>query len=270
MKRVRIVLVLLFPAVALAGDRDPTRERRPITANLENVGPETARKMLEKAGGLRMQIAPQAAEWNINLRLIGVPTHQALTDVAKKFRCELRLVGKKRWHLAPAWQFRILDRLDKKMSVALEGNALDAIAAAAGVNITLDRTVSEPPVLKRATKKKSYRSLLDAVCKKAKLSWDLRYGVLYVAGKARLEALPVLTPRWSNPEQRAKLVSPALKNVALRKAELPVVVPDEFGDRVITAQARNITTAQALALALYPAGLTCEERDKKLHVRARK
>ena len=271
------VLLILVP-LAIAEEPDASKEKRPITANLENVGPETAARMLKKAAGLRVEIAPQAAVWKANLRLVSVPTWLAMESLAEHFHCEVRFLGKKRWRVAPAWQFETLDQLDRSMGKApkITKQPLDAvletIRKGAGVDITLDRTVDRALLISAPAKKRTYRSLLDYVVKRAKLKWDVRYGVVYVADAKRLKHLPILAPELQSPTLRGQRLKLALKAVPLKRvgAKLGIgaklVVAEEHGDKEITAQAADITLSQALALMLYPVGLTATEADGALKV----
>ena len=278
MTPMRIAALLLLSALAVAEEPDASKETRPITANLENVGPETAARMLKKAAGLRVEIAPQAAAWKANLRLIGVPTSMAMESVAEAFHCEVRFLGKKRWHVAPRWQFAILDKLDKSMGKAPKiakqpiDEVLETIRDGAGVDITLDRRVDRALAVSVPAKKRTYRCLLDQVVKKAKLKWELRYGVVYVADAKRLKELPVLVPELKAQALQARRLGLALKAVHLKRVGatvgLKLVVPKEQADREITARAKDISLPQALALMLYPEGLTATETNGALEIRA--
>jgi len=272
----RLAILLVLSALAAAGEPDASRETRPITANLENVGPETAARMLKEAAGLRVEIAPQAAAWRANLRLINVPTSTAMRSVAEAFHCEVRFLGKKRWHVAPKWQFAILDKLDRGMAEAAKFDrqpldaVLEVIRDGAGVDLTLDKKVDRALVVSLPAKKRTYRSLLDEVARKAKLAWELRYGVVYVADAKRLEELPVLVPELQTQALRDQRLKLALEAMPLKRVGEAVgaklVVPEELGDREITARATDITLPQALALILYPEGLTATETDGALAV----
>jgi len=272
----RIAVVLFLASLAVAGEPDASKETRPITANLENVGPETAARMLKKAAGLRVEIAPQAAAWKANLRLVGVPTSMAMESLAEHFHCEVRFLGKNRWHLAPAWQFDILDKLDGSMGKAPKitkqplDEVLELVRTGAGLDITLDRTVDRTLVVSAPEKKRTYRNLLAYVLKKSKLKWELRYGVIYVASAKRLKQLPVLVPELQSPQLRGQRVKFALKAAPLKRVgaslRAKLVVPADQGDKEITARATDITLAQALALILYPEALTATEANGELRV----
>ena len=269
----RVTAVLILSALAFAEEPDAGKETRPITVNLENVGPAKAAKMLKKAAGLRVEIAPQLASRRINLRLVGVPTSSAMTSLAEHFRCELRFYGKKRWHLAPKWQFAILDKLAAsapKLSKRPIDEALDAIRKGAGVDITLDREVDRALVVALSAKKKTFRDLLDYVTKKAKLKWELRYGVVYVATKERLKKIPILVPGLKDRRLTGRRLDVTLEAVALdqvgTKLGVGLVPPKGEGARKITARARSITLPQALALILYPHGWTTREAPGGLEI----
>ncbi|MHC4450542.1 MAG: hypothetical protein ACYS0E_10480 [Planctomycetota bacterium] len=275
----RIVALLLLSALAVAEEPDASKQTRPINANLENVGPATAARMLKKAAGLSVVIAPQAAAWKANLRLVGVPTSMAMESLAEHFHCEVRFLGKKRWHVAPKWQFTLLDQLDKSMGKAPKiakqpiDDVLETIRAGAGVDITLDRAVDRALVVSAPAKKRTYRKLLDQVVKKSRLKWELRYGVVYVADAKRLKQLPILVPELKAKKLRDHRLKLALKAVPLKRvgAQLGIgtmfVVAEEHGDKEIAVQAADITLPQALALMLYPEGLTVTETDEALNVR---
>ena len=272
----RIAPLLLLTALALGEEPDASKQTRPITTNLENVGPEAAARMLKKAAGLRVEMAPQAAERKINLRLIGVPTVSAMKAVAEAFHCEVRFLGKKRWHIAPAWQFKILDKLDQSAGSVpkIDRRPLDEVLATigkgVGVDVTLDRTIDGAQLVS-VPAKRTYRFLLDHVTRKAKLKWKLRYGVVYVADAKRLKKLPVLVPQLRSRELRERWLKLALKAVLLKRVGPAIgaklVVSKELGDREITADATDVTLPQALALILYPEGLTVTEKDDSLEVR---
>jgi hypothetical protein len=274
----RIAVLLLLPALAVARQPDPEKERRPITANLENVGPDTAARMLKKAVGLRVEFAPQAAARKANVRLVGVPTYTAMTTLADAFGCEARFLGKKRWHVAPAWQFVILDRLDMKMGEKRKlaklpiDDVLTIVRKIGKVDVTLDRAVDRTLTVSAPVKRHTYRALLDLVVKKHKLRWELRYGVVYVAAPRRLKVMPVLVPELTSRELRGRTLSPELRAMPLPKLgsalNVRLKVAKEFAAHPITASAREITLPQALALSLYPAGLTTVEKDGKFEVRA--
>jgi len=100
------------------------------------------------------------------------------------------------------------------------------------------------------------------------LAWELRYGVVYVAGTTRLDQLPILVPELQADALRDRRLDLALQAVPMKQVGATVgatlVVPEELGEREITARATDITLPQALALILYPEGLTATETEDAL------
>jgi hypothetical protein len=279
---IAILLTFLFPSLLFAGKPDMEKQRRPITANLENVDPTTAARILNKAAKLKVEFAPQAAAMRANLRLIGVPEATAMKSVAEAFGCELRFLGKRHWHVAPAWQFAILDKLapksDKSLKIAKMpiDQLLDLIRAETKVDITLDHEVSRELTVTIKARKLPYRTLLDRLVKQHKLNWKMRYGVVYIATPARLEQMPVLPPSFTIPKLRELQIPVDFKRVpvkALAKAleksgGVRFIVPKELAAREVSGQATKVSFAQALALTLYPRGMTAIEKDGSVQVEA--
>ena len=280
----RMLAVFVLAAAGAAREPDPEKERRPITANLENVDAPTTARMLKKAAKLKIEFAPQLADTRINLRLIGVPTFSAMKEVAEAFRCELQFLGKKRWRVVPAWQMTIYKAIETNKVAALDVKKmpveqfLGLLRSELKIDITLDpKADRETPVTLRASKI-SYRKLLDKFVKARKLRWELRYGVLYIASADRFRQMPVLVPRLDTDAIRKLRLPVSFKNAPLGNvgqtlralAGKPFVIPKENDALAVTARAREITFEQALALILYPHGFTAVEKDDAIHVRARK
>ena len=124
--------------------------------------------------------------------------------------------------------------------------------------------------------KATYRKLLDRLVKLHGLKWELRYGVVYIATQKRLQKMPVLPPKLESAAlQRMRMpvafTSNSLKSLASKLTQLTgvtFVVPEEMVAREVTAQARDITLRQALALLLYPGGMTVVEKDDTIVMQA--
>ena len=124
--------------------------------------------------------------------------------------------------------------------------------------------------------KATYRKLLDRLAKLHGLKWELRYGVVYVAKPERFKKMPVLPPWLKSPALLRVRLPVAFNRVSLKKLAptltqlmgVPFVVPEEMLAREVTAQAKDVSLRQALALMLYPGGLTAVEKRGAVHVKA--
>ena len=107
-----------------------------------------------------------------------------------------------------------------------------------------------------------------------KITWKLRYGVLYIASAERFESMPVIAPRLKSDALRKLRLPVSFKDASLEKigttlkllTGVPFIVPKNIGARTVIAQAREVTLEQALALMLYPYGWTAVEKDGAVHV----
>ena len=141
---------------------------------------------------------------------------------------------------------------------------LARVRAETKVDITLDRSLDRELKVTMRVPKITYRTLLDRLVKRTGLKWELRYGVVYVAKPERFKKMPVLPPWLKSPALLRVRMPVAFNRVSLKKLAptltqlmgVPFVVPEEMASREVTAQAKDVSLRQALALMLYPGGLT--------------
>jgi hypothetical protein len=112
------------------------------------------------------------------------------------------------------------------------------------------------------------------------LSWDRRFSVLLIATPERLSALPSDPPALSAPLDALAVtfsfaslpLDEALDHVALIKG-IPIVLSTKVAGRVIrervTLAVMKTPLADALALLLYPRGLTCRVQGGLIVVEAK-
>jgi len=280
--RMRCAVAALLTTIAFAGEPDAETQVKPITLELDNCGPKVAAKILLRKAKLRVEFAPQAAARRANVRLINVPTVAGMRTIAEHFRCEARYLGKRRWRLAPAWQFAILEKIESRRIVPVNvtkmpiAEFLATVRTATEIDITLDPRVDRASTVTMRATKISYRKLLDRLVKAQRLAWELRYGVLCIAERKQLDQMPVLPPQLASAALRKLRTPLAFEGVTLgaiapqleKLMGVPFVVPDEMNAQTVTARAKDVTLEQALALLLYPHGWTAEEKDGAVHVKA--
>ena len=277
----RIAVALLVSIIAFAGEPDIEKEVKPISLELVNCGPDAAAKILLREAKLRVEFAPQAAARRANVKLINVPTVSGMKTIAEHFGCQVRFLGKRRWRVAPAWQFAVLDKIELRRDTPLNVKKmpieefLETVRTETGVDITLDPRVDRESTVTLRASKISCRKVLDRLVKALRLAWELRYGVLYIAEREHFDRMPVLPPQLETPALRNLRMPVDSEGVALAEVapqleklmSIPFIVPEGMKARTVTAHAKDVTLEQALALLLYPLGWTAEEKDGAVHMK---
>lgn len=265
------VLVLFLLVVAAA-------EETKVTLNFREAAAADVLEVIAKTAGVKVALDPEYAGAKITVEMKNVAVGEALAGIAKQLGAVVH-EGKR---ILPAWKRDMLVKLEKTRVKNVDWKARDITFSGAlqyarsvtGLNIALD------PKLGRRTDTEiemhvdgvSARSLLDLLCEPAGVGWDLRYGVVFVAPKERLKALPAVTP-WKDealPKKRVDLpfdgtkLRLALDYLAAATGEKFKVDPaaeDAVRSIEVTLVAGRIRVSDALAVLLVPHGLTLA-RDK--------
>jgi len=240
-----------------------------LTFDYKNVEVEKATEVIATYAGVQIELAPQFRGRSITLKANNSTVPDVLDRIGRQLGGSSKMLGGKRFRIAPDWQHAILGKLEEKKAhgLAIDGmelrHVLEIVRTQCGVraHATLDpkkRIALEADGV-------SYRTVLDRIAKAAGGAWELRYGIAYLATQKELADMPLLPPEIEKRPRlplhfREKSIVDAL--IFLQAAsKQPIQWPEKLPDRKVTVKAESVDLAQALALVLYPAGLTAEEKD---------
>ncbi|MHC4849829.1 MAG: STN domain-containing protein [Planctomycetota bacterium] len=264
------VFTALLLAFSLQGQR--------LTFQFTNENVDQIIRVIETYAGAKVEVAAEYRGKKVSVQT----ANETVPDVLQKISIALggasKKLGPDRFRIAPKWQHTILEKLEKNrvhgltMEDAELGQALRLFATQCGVRV--HSTIDPKRKISFKADDVSYRTLLDTIAKAAGGSWQLRYGVAYLCSADQRKMLPVEPPRIVKPPSvplllKDKTIEEALsylQTVTGRKFEWP----EELPANKVTIQAKSITLDQALALVLYPAGLTAAEKDGVIVVTKRK
>ncbi|MHC4410243.1 MAG: hypothetical protein ACYS0F_14740 [Planctomycetota bacterium] len=251
-------------------------ERLTIQFDRENV--DRIVRVIETHAGAKVEVATEYRGRKVSVQA----ENQTVPDVLEKIAVALggasKKLGPDRFRIAPKWQHAILEKLEKNrvhgltMEDAELGQALRLFHTQCGVRV--HSTVDAKRKISFKADDVSYRTLLDTIAKAAGGSWQLRYGVAYLAEQEQLKGLPVRPPAI----RKAPTIPLLLKGKTMREAltYLQAVTgrkfkwPKELPATRITVHVNSLALDHALALVLYPAGLTAAEKDDVIVVTKRK
>lgn len=218
----------------------------------------------------------------VTLKVKDVPMRECLDLVAATIGAQVYQRGGDT-HIVAPWKHKQLTALHgNSVTVDFQGQSvvkiLGVIATYSGASMVIDPEL--PPGLEGVLKANNLTAA-DAINKLLaphNAQYDLRYGVAFIATRARLAKLPKLPPVKGDAdadylfsfENQAGL--PVIEAIAKRAGLTPEIQPDikkVLEQAKYTAQMKDVSFRNALACILAPVGAEAEVAGKKLVIRRR-
>ena len=246
-------------------------------------GTLTLQRKPERAGDLVRRVAmrtrtplridPELADRVVLVRIERVPRGAAADAVAELLGGELVTAGDGVDVIRPKWKAALLRKLEErpqKEQTAARRIDLAWLRAVTGLGFFVDPQAPLPSAELDPAGLKT-REILDHLAEKSQLAWDLRWGVVFFAGRARLDALPVALRLDGLPEKKGALpfrATPSKAAAGYLKAlyGVGIDVAAEV-DTKVTAQVNGVTLAQALAMITLPHGLEAVRERGRISIR---
>jgi len=239
---------------------------------------------------VRLELAAGAGDRKVTVRFEGATAPQVLRKLRDVTRLPLQRLGEGRYRLGRDWRAELRERL-AKTTLSLDARDRDvrdvlatltritreaSPAPDTWIDFVYDPARKAGPGLAVEADRVSIEQFLDLLAEREDLAWDVRYGVVFVAPPARMQALPRASPDLALPDRRIELpfektrVDQALRYFTAASG-VPVTVAPGAKDAVaaewVTVQAARARLPDALALMLFPAGLTAELVEGEVRVR---
>lgn len=184
------------------------------------------------------------------------------------------------YRILPAWKHTLLERLRKtKVKLHLDDatplrSVLQTFRELTGVPVVLDPGRREEwPEMELHADDVTGTQFLDLALAPHELKWDLRYGVVFVSTRQRLEELP---PRLDLPGVPDKRIGLDLEEVAWPKTAQVLafmaglkVEGDLPKEGTVTLHVPSIEVRHALELLFVPYGLDVEVKNRTVILRKR-
>jgi hypothetical protein len=263
-----------------------TAEEPRVTFQFEKESVAKILKVIETYAGKKVTLDPEYAEAKIALDLKNVTVPEALGRIAR----QLGAVVYGESSIVPVWKRDVLVKLEKtrvhklkfKANEIAFAEAIEYLRSLTGLNFALDPRLADRKgqgIELRADNIPA-RSLLDLLCEPAEIAWDLRYGVIFLATKERINALPAVSP-WKDKALHEKRVDLPFDATAfpIALAYLTVASGEKFtiapGDKdaieaiEVSFTVNKVRLGDALALLLLPNGCKLERNNDGVYVISR-
>jgi len=268
----RIWIVLLL-AASIGADEG----RVTLSFKAEKV--ENVAHVLETYGGAKIVVDPEYEGTSVTMALSNVTYPEAIAGVAKALDGEAWEETKGHWRIAPGWNIALRKKLVKTKLDGVDGlsgpfgGSLNALRAMSGINVVADLQLDLKTKIKPPTGAETLQDALDMLCPQAGCAWSVRWGVVFVATKARLAKLPARPPIPAGGKRVVDLQFdetplPDIVNYLAAAFGRTLRIDEDVPDEVeITVSAKRLDLGHALAIALYPYGRTAEARDGVITVK---
>lgn len=269
----RSVAVCLIAAAALAqGER--------VTFQFQDESLEKVVDVLKTLGGIPLTLDDELKGRTVTLDLKNVLVEDAVDRLAAAAGARRRGDA-----ILPEWKDNLLEELKKtklhnlKLAQAPLKDVAAYLRSVTGANFVVDGPLADRKI-DLVVDDITVGQALDLAFG-AHAAWDLRWGVVYVATKPRLEELPAQVPLAGAklPDRRIDLPfqnTPLPQVVSYLTAATGVTLAVQAADKdaleamEVTAAASGLTIPQALALVLLPNGATTEVKDGAIAIRTRR
>ena len=224
---------------------------------------------LTSRADIRLDIAFR--DKRITLKTKDLPIGSCLERLAESCGGKL-FVHARDFHIVPAWKHTLLSALyEKKITLGYENESASKLVQVIATHGALDLAIDPAFVDFKArivVQDMLLGQALDTILAQGKAAYDLRYGVVFVAGRKRLATLRKLVPipgAQSLPDKPLRIQltgSPlAILEQATKQLGLALEIEGErraLGAGTTTVQTKRVTLAQLLACVLTPTGLKAE------------
>jgi len=267
----RITILLLLASLASAeGERVTLDFKGDRATNIVNV--------LGTYMGAKIKLDAEYRDKTVTMRLSNSTAEKAYAELARQLGGEAWKERKGYWHIAPKWSIALRKKLSQKRLIAATSEPitlshhLRALRMIGGINIVADPKLDLSKKLPLFTSSGNLQKLLEDTCAKVGCAWSLRWGVVYVATKKRLAAMPHAAPI----PMTGRLVALPFRKTTLAQvvnyfgaASGQQIVLDKSIDAKtkISVETTAIDFAQALALTLYPIGRKASMKENVITIR---
>jgi len=271
----RLALVLLVAGSVAVGDDNLTFDYRDVPA-------KKAVEVIATFSGAKILLDEKYDQAKLSLKVKGAPLDTCLEMLALAIDAKLFRHGPI-YHIVPKWKHALLETLHNGQRVTLTFEKestvkiLGVIATYFGVPMVLDPELGDPKAsvkLANAT----VSAALEQTLKPNAAGYDLRYGVVFIATKKRLAALPKRLGIPIPPRLEAERFTFSLSGesatrileVVARKAGLGLdidkAIQPALSKKNVAMQLSNARIEHILAAILAPAGAKAVIKDGKLIV----
>ena len=254
----------------------PQAEPR-VTFSFKNEGLENIVKVIETYAGVKIDVAPQFRGRKVTIEARNRTIAEVLNLIGSGLGGSATKTGKDRFRLAPKWQQELWGKLQKEkvhgllMEDVELAQALELMRMQCGVRVQIDPALDARKKIKFEADQVDYATVLTRIADAAGARWEMRYGVVFLSTAERFKSMPLLPPRIKDEtfvtvHLQDKSIEDALRYLAVvtgRKIEWPKILPKTR----VNLRAKKLAFVDVLALVLYPAGLTVEEKDDVLRVK---
>ncbi|MHC4939339.1 MAG: hypothetical protein ACYTHK_10250 [Planctomycetota bacterium] len=242
-----------------------------MTFSMENVPFEQVVKVVEVYTGWKLEFAEEYRGWGVSVVAKKQRPEKVLEVLAKQVLGRSRKLGKRRYRIAPMWQhvlYRVLED-PRTTTIKIEETDLDMALRLCRFKaryLQLHPGIDPKKKVSFSAADATQGALLDHLAKAAGAEWALRYGVIYVAPKGELARMPVRAPNIAGTVtlyvENRKLTD--VLRLLEQQTRGTFTKPDKLPDVTITAKLSGIELSHALAIVLYPAGLTAKAEKGEL------
>ena len=270
----RLFLVGLFAAVCAADGRFSHE------AKDETLTSVVAK--LNKHFGFKLTLGDGLASKRVTLTFREATAPQALRALADAAEQKLFRIEPGVYRIGINERERIFALLGEKMVQVTNFNApikttCQWLRSVTGTNIFVDPSVAGNPAVRMKAAMTASQAL-DTITQQAKLAWDVRFGVVFIATAARLKTLPQESPFRALGLPAEKRVSLPLNNSNLKSAAsyltaatgVKITIDPELRSKRVTINATNVLLVDALALLLVPHGYTLEKKGDGFVIKTKK
>ena len=207
--RAALLAVIACGTSALAGD--------PLNFKYDGVAAKDAVKAIAQVTDKSIHLDGEYAASKLTLQVKNATLRACLDQIARAVGGVVFVDGAA-YRIVPQWKAKLLKTLtSERMTFQFAGEStrkiLAVIATYAGLSMAIDPEFGDPPATVAFTNVTPKVALAETL-KQSEAGFDLRYGVVYVASKKRLAALPA----------RMKLKVPA--KPARRRVHLQLLRPN--------------------------------------------
>ena len=234
---------------------------------------------LKSRADIRLDIA--FGDTRITLKTDDLPVRSCLEKLAEACGGELFVLNARDYHIVPGWKHALLGKLHgKKITLDYERESakklVQVIATDGGLDFAIDPAFADFKA-RLVVQDMTLVQALDTLLAQGKAAYDLRYGVVFVASRKRLAALPKRMPLVTPPrleKQRFRIdshrraASEILADIA-RQAGLTPKIETQLQPalkRNLTLRLRDAPIGHPLAAILVPANARAEIRGDTLIV----
>ena len=267
----RITILLLLAGFSIA-------EETGVTFEFKDERATKIVKVISTYSGDKIKLDAEYRDKKATVVLTNATAEQGIAELARQLGGEAWKERKAYWHIAPKWSIALRKKLTTTKLDAVVGgpgtlgNNLLALRLMSGINLVTDPKLDLSKKIAPITDAGSVQKVLEKMCAKAGCAWSLRWGVVYVASRERLAAMPHAAPipmtgRLVELKFRKSTLAQVVNFLTAASGQQIVVDSKVDADTAISVEAKAVDCAQALALTLYPIGRQASTKEQVITIR---